>query len=128
MKQNLTTLAVYQLAFICEAGLTKRLQSCVPSVLRSMKLCPICFDITEEFHFLLKFTFLIRECLFRDETEEDVYVMRPFPSIWNCGVVHPHGLDPLSGDVKTLQCFSRSLEILTYMRSESSRLGLISGK
>ena len=78
---------------------------------------------------LWKFIFFIRECLFYDDIEEDdVYVMRPFPSMWNCGVAHPHGLDPPSGDVKTMQGFSRSLEILIHMRSESYRLGLISGK
>ena len=70
----------------------------------------------------------VRFCYFEDDVEkDDIYVMCPFPSIWNCGVVHPHGLDPLSGDVKTLQGLCRSLEILVYMRSESSRLGMSSG-
>ncbi len=54
--------------------------------------------------------------------------MRPFPSMWNCRVVHPYGLDPFSGDVRTLQGFGRSLEILTYMRSEASRLDMCSGE
>ena len=54
--------------------------------------------------------------------------MRPFPSMWNCRVVHPYGLDPFSGDVRNLQGFSRSLEILTYMRNEAARLGMHSGK
>jgi hypothetical protein len=48
--------------------------------------------------------------------------------MWNCRVVHPFGLDPFSGDVRSLQGFCRSLEILTYMRSEASRLGMHSGK
>ncbi|XP_028397376.1 uncharacterized protein LOC114521157 isoform X2 [Dendronephthya gigantea] len=65
-------------------------------------------------------------CYFEDDVDnkDDIYVMRPFPSMWNCRVVHPHGLDPLSGDVKTLQGLCRSLEILIYMRNESSRLGM----
>ncbi|CAB4008005.1 Hypothetical predicted protein [Paramuricea clavata] len=50
--------------------------------------------------------------------------MRPFPSMWNCRVIHPYGLDPFSGDVRSLQGFSRSLEILTYMRSEAARVGM----
>ncbi|CAB3998145.1 Hypothetical predicted protein [Paramuricea clavata] len=65
-------------------------------------------------------------CYF-EEDGEDTYVMRPFPSMWNCRVVHPCGLDPFSGDVRSLQGFCRSLEILTYMRSEASRLGMLSG-
>ncbi|XP_028397377.1 uncharacterized protein LOC114521158 [Dendronephthya gigantea] len=68
-------------------------------------------------------------CYFEDDVDnkDDIYVMRPFPSMWNCRVVHPHGLDPLSGDVKTLQGLCRSLEILIYMRSELSRLGISNG-
>ena len=58
-----------------------------------------------------------RFCYFREDAgNNDLYVMRPFPSMWNCRIVHPYGLDPFSGDVRTLQGFSRSLEILTYMK------------
>ncbi|CAB3985676.1 Hypothetical predicted protein [Paramuricea clavata] len=66
------------------------------------------------------------ECLFSEDEEDDddIYLIRPFPSMWNCRVFHPYGLDPFSGDVRSLQGFSRSLEILTYMRSEASRLGM----
>ncbi|XP_028397307.1 uncharacterized protein LOC114521091 isoform X2 [Dendronephthya gigantea] len=68
-------------------------------------------------------------CYFEDDVDnvDDIYVMRPLPSMWNCRVVHPNGLDPLSGDVKTLQGLCRSLEILIYMRSESSRLEMSNG-
>ena len=54
--------------------------------------------------------------------------MRPFPSMWKCGVVHPLGLNPMSGDVKSLQGFRRSLEILTHMKKMTKTLGLLSGK
>ena len=75
------------------------------------------------------FVAFIRECYFsEDGKDDDIYVMRPFPSMWNCRVFHPYGLDPFSGDVRSLQGFSRSLEILTYMRNEASRLGMRSGK
>ncbi|CAB3985201.1 Poly [ADP-ribose] polymerase 3 [Paramuricea clavata] len=68
-------------------------------------------------------------CYFSEDGEkDDIYVMRPFPSMWNCRVFHPYGLDPFSGDARKLQGFSRSLEILTYMRSEASRLGMQSGE
>ena len=67
-------------------------------------------------------------CPYFEDENDDIYVMRPFPFMWNCRVVHPHGLNPLSGDVKSLQGLCRSLEILTYMRSESSRLGMACGK
>ena len=54
--------------------------------------------------------------------------MRPFPSMWKCRVVHPFGLDPFSGEVGSLPGFCRSLEILTYLRSETSRLGMECGE
>ncbi|CAB4019936.1 Poly [ADP-ribose] polymerase 3 [Paramuricea clavata] len=67
-------------------------------------------------------------CYFSEDGEkDDIYVMRPFPSMWNCRVVHPYGLDPFSGDVRSLQGLCRCLEILTYTRSEASRLGMLSG-
>jgi hypothetical protein len=71
--------------------------------------------------------FFLRYCYFDDEYD-DVYVMRPFPSMWNCRVVHPCGLDPFTGDVRSLPGFCRSLEILTHLRSETSRLGIMSGE
>jgi hypothetical protein len=76
------------------------------------------------------FVVFVRECLFPEdgEDDDDIYLIRPFPSMWNCRVFHPYGLDPLSGNVRNLQGFSRSLEILTYMRSEASGLGMHSGE
>lgn len=61
------------------------------------------------------------------DNEDDSYVIRPFPSMWKCGVVHPAGLDPMSGDVKSLQGFSRSLEILTHMRKGTKIFSIYSG-
>jgi hypothetical protein len=76
------------------------------------------------------FVVFVRECLFPEdgEDDDDIYLIRPFPSMWNCRVFHPYGLDPFSGNVRNLQGFSRSLEILTYMRSEASGLGMHSGE
>ena len=48
--------------------------------------------------------------------------------MWKCRVVHPFGLDPFSSDVRSLPGFYRSLEILTYLRSETSRLGMQCGE
>ncbi|XP_046856264.1 uncharacterized protein LOC124449385 [Xenia sp. Carnegie-2017] len=59
---------------------------------------------------------------------DDAYVIRPFPSMWNCGVIHPYGLDPLAGDAETIQGLIRSLEILTYMKSELVRLDINCGE
>lgn len=67
-----------------------------------------------------------RFCYYNDL--KDPYVIRPFPSVWNCGVVHPFGLDPMSGDVKSLQGLSRSLEILTRIRKAVKDFDLMCGK
>ena len=61
------------------------------------------------------------------DDEDDPFVMRPMPLMWKCRVIHPSGLDPLSGDVKSLQGFSHSLEILTYMKKGVDTLGLACG-
>lgn len=61
------------------------------------------------------------------DNEDDPYVIRPFPSIWKCGVIHPFGLDPMLGDVKSLLGFSRSLEILTHMKKMTKTLDILSG-
>lgn len=48
--------------------------------------------------------------------------------MWNCGVIHPYGLDPLAGDAETIKGLVRSLEILTYMKSELVRLDINCGE
>ena len=66
-------------------------------------------------------------CYFEHHDEEDAYVIRPFPSMWKCGVVVPDGLDPLSFDTKHLQGLCRSLEILVHMRKGRKEFGLACG-
>ena len=66
-------------------------------------------------------------CYFEHHDEEDAYVIRPFPSMWKCGVVVPDGLDPPSFDTKHLQGLCRSLEILVHVRKGTKEFGLVCG-
>lgn len=72
--------------------------------------------------------FTPRACYYDNADEEDPYVIRPFPSVWKCGVAVPHGLDPMAFDTKHLQGLCRSLEILVYMREGVKEFGLSCGK
>ena len=96
-----------------------------------------CFELWLKHHTYNICTYKICKCIYPSfcrsffldgEFCDDVYLMRPFPSMWNCRVIHPFGLDPLAGDVNSLQGFCRCLEILTYLRSEASRLGMQCGE
>ena len=69
------------------------------------------------------FLFLLRFCYYNP----DEYVARPFPCLWKCGVVHPAGLDPLSGEMKHLQGLSWSLEKLVKMKQGISLFHLECG-
>ncbi len=71
------------------------------------------------------FPFSSRACYF---DREDAYVIRPFPSMWKCGVVVPAGLDPMSFDTKHLQGLCKSLEILVHMREGVNEFGILCGK
>jgi hypothetical protein len=71
--------------------------------------------------------FIDRSCYY-DNDRSDAYVVRPFPSMLKCGVIVPFGLDLMSFDTKHLQGFSRSLEILTYMRKAVKTFGLSCGE
>ncbi|XP_046853428.1 uncharacterized protein LOC124446627 isoform X2 [Xenia sp. Carnegie-2017] len=67
-------------------------------------------------------------CYFRKKyNENETYVIKPFPSMWKCGVVVPYELNPLSLNVQELQGLSRSLEILMYMKKGVVEFGLQCG-
>ena len=71
-------------------------------------------------------SFFSRACYFEDR--EDPYVIRPFPLLWKCDVVVPHGLDPISLDTKHLQTLCKSLEVLVRIRNGVKEFGLSCGK
>ena len=71
-------------------------------------------NIFSSITYIFSIKFLLRFCYY--DHDPDKYVARPFPCLWKCGVVHPAGLDPLSGEMKHLQGLSWSLEKLVKMK------------
>ena len=70
---------------------------------------------------------LPRFCYYDNECN-DSYVLRPFPTMWKCGVVVPTGLDHVSPHLKYLQGLSRALEILVHMKEGIKSFHLSCGK